>query len=146
MFYIFVVFVVFCVCSAAKNNDKATSINTRNDNGVVTELYLSQKRERKISIKTWVNMVYKPKDGFESWLCERKVLAPLASVVLNGNHLGGRFICSHRFRLSAYVLVSYFYIIKTKRFFLFGVIDEMLRSHSYVFPCATGNSKLRSSL
>jgi len=28
-----------------------------NDNRVATELYLSQKRERKISIKPWVNMV-----------------------------------------------------------------------------------------
>jgi len=76
------------------------------------------------------------------------VLAPLAFVVLNGNYLGGRFAYSHRFRLSSYMVVSYFYIIKTreKKFFYIGVPEEMLRSRSYVFPCAMENSKLCSSL
>jgi len=65
-------------------------------------------------------MVHEPWDGFGSWLYDEKVLAPLTSIVLNGNHLGGRFTYSHRFRLFAHVMVSYFYIIKTiKKILLF---------------------------
>ncbi|RHN52008.1 hypothetical protein MtrunA17_Chr6g0475691 [Medicago truncatula] len=47
-------------CRGVKNKNTASRVNPRNDNGVTIELYLSQKRERKISIKPWVNMVCEP--------------------------------------------------------------------------------------
>ena len=54
------------------------------------------------------------------------MLEPIASNVLNGNHLGGRFAYSHRFRLSVHVLVYNFYIIKTRKkiFFILGCLTR----------------------
>jgi hypothetical protein len=48
------------VVAARKKKEMAMSVNIQNDSGVATELYLSQKRERKISIKPWMNMVCEP--------------------------------------------------------------------------------------
>jgi hypothetical protein len=56
-------------------------------NEVVIDVYLSQKRKGKYHQNlrmTWL----KNYGGFGSWLREGKMLAPLTSVVLNGNHLG----------------------------------------------------------
>lgn len=48
--------------------------------------YLFQ-RKGKIAIKPQKRMVFANKSRFRSRLCKGKVLAPLISIVLNGNHL-----------------------------------------------------------
>ncbi|KAK2426846.1 Copia polyprotein/retrotransposon [Trifolium repens] len=56
-------------------------------NEVAIDVYLSREGKGKYHENLWFR--------FGSWLCERKVLAPLASIVLDGNRLGGLgFVCA----------------------------------------------------
>jgi hypothetical protein len=59
-------------------------------NEFATDFHLSQ-REGKENIEKNLRVTWSENhDGFESWLREGKMLAPFASIVLNGNHSGGR--------------------------------------------------------
>lgn len=70
---------------------RAFAHSRKNDsNKIFTELYLSQRRKEKISIKPLKEkkkIVVATKFGFGSQLRKWKVLTPLTSIVLNENHL-----------------------------------------------------------
>ncbi|KAK2441191.1 hypothetical protein QL285_012518 [Trifolium repens] len=90
-----------------------------------------------------ITKTLKNRGGFGSWLCERKVLAPLASIVLDGNRLGGLGLSAQvRIKL-LYRLANLYFVskeIKRKSFYYLSL--TVVGARSYVFPGAMGNSKL----
>jgi hypothetical protein len=105
-----------------KRREKCPSVNTREmKHRVATELYLFPGEKENIdkTLKDGKEWSSQPFPGFGSRLCKGKILAPLTSVVLNGNllvSLGLKvfLICLHVFRqLLKYLqkekkLVSYY--------------------------------------